>query len=842
MRFPRFKCTTSKTILIELQPFGVICCYNCYNFALQDYRVQLSIMKFILTLFLFLIPLLSQAQTKATLSGYITDSRSGEALGTARVYVKELQLGTIVNNYGFYSITVPIGAYSVEFRCDGFQTINENIDLQANMSLQIELQMAIQETQDVRVTAKRSENVNSAKLGQMELKMDQVKTLPAFMGEVDVVKTLQLLPGVSSVSEGGQGFYVRGGGPDQNLVLLDEGVVYNAAHLFGFFSVFNADAINSVNLIKGGMPANYGGRLSSVLEVKMNEGNLKQFKVKGGIGAISSRLTLEGPIKKDRGSFIVSARRTYIDLLIKAAIADTSPFAGSGYYFYDLNAKLNYKLTDKDRIYLSGYFGEDIFSFKDNQGGFKVEMPWGNSIAALRWNHLFTSKLFLNTTLTYSDYKFQFSSSQDEFRVALSSGIKDYTAKVDFSYFPNPMHRIKWGGAYTYHDFTPTSLSAQNDTIVFNTGSVQHLFSHETGLYVLDEFDANEALKVNAGLRLSSFAHVGPFDRFIKGDGISTLDSVVHYNPNENIATYFGLEPRLSFRYLLPNNSSIKAGYAYNFQYVHLVTLSAVSLPTDIWFPTTDLAKPERGFQTSIGYFKNFLKDQYEASFELYYKGMKNLIEFKEGALPGDNVNDNTDNLLVYGVGWAYGAEFFLKKTQGPFTGWVGYTWAKTNRRFDEINQGDVYPAKYDRRHDLSLVATYKLNETWTFGSSFIYATGNTLTLPASWYIQGQDLLFQYGPRNSTRMAPYHRLDISATRFGKQYKTKFDVNTGLEIKQKKAYRSNWSFSIYNVYNRLNPFFLYVDNDGDLLSGNFSLTIKQVSLFPIIPSVTWNFEF
>ena len=807
-----------------------------------DVIATLLFMKTLLSLLFISLSFLVVAQKKATVSGYITDARSGEALGIARIFVQELKTGTVVNNYGFYSLTLPIGIYQIEYRCDGFVTIEKTIDLQANQTISLELEMAVQEVKDIRVSGKRSDNVNSAKLGQMELKMDQVKTLPAFMGEVDVVKTLQLLPGVSSVSEGGQGFYVRGGGPDQNLVLLDEGVVYNAAHLFGFFSVFNADAINSVNLIKGGMPANYGGRLSSVLEVNMNEGNLKKFKVKGGIGAISSRLTVEGPLKKDRGSFVVSARRTYIDLLVKAALPDSSPFAGSGYFFYDLNAKLNYKLTDKDRIYLSAYYGKDIFSFKDNNGGFQVEMPWGNGIAALRWNHLFTSKLFMNTTLSVSDYDFEFASTQDEFRIALTSGIRDYTAKVDFSYFPNPKHRIKWGAAYIYHDFTPTSLSAQNDTIVFDTGVAQHLYSHETAVYALDEFDVNEALRINAGLRYSTFTHVGPFDRYIKGDGISTLDSVVSYDRGDIIAFYQGLEPRFSFRYLLPDNSSIKGGYAYNYQYVHLVTLSAESLPTDIWFPSTDKAKPEQGFQTSLGYFRNFAKDRYEASVEVYYKGMKNLIEFQEGALPGDNVNDNTDNLLVYGDGWAYGAEFFLKKTSGAFTGWIGYTWAKTERRFPDINEGNIYPAKYDRRHDLNLVGMYKLNDTWTFGASFIYATGNTLTLPASWYVQDQDLLFQYGPRNSTRMAPYHRLDLSATRYGNAYKTKTDPATGQDIQVKKAYRSNWSFSVYNVYNRLNPFFLYVDNNGDFMSGSFSLSIKQVSLFPIIPSVTWNFEF
>ncbi|MEN9699919.1 MAG: hypothetical protein RLZZ301_1117 [Bacteroidota bacterium] len=796
-------------------------------------------MRTLLLFFYFLPALLVHAQQKASLSGTISDAQNGEVLSNVRVSIASLSVSTTTNNYGFYSLTVPAGTYKVEFFKEAYPVKLEVIQLTSNRVYNLEL--SIRELGTINVT-KRSDNVNSAKLGQMELKMDQIKTLPAFMGEVDVIKSIQLLPGVSSVSEGGQGFYVRGGGPDQNLVLLDDGVVYNASHLFGFFSVFNADAVKSVNLIKGGMPANFGGRLSSVLEVSTNDGNLKQLKVTGGIGIISSRLTIEGPIKKDKGSFIVSGRRTYIDLLMKAAIPDSSPFHGSGYFFYDVNAKLNYKIGLKDRVYLSGYYGKDQFSYKDKVGGFSVAMPWGNGIVALRWNHVYSSKLFQNTTFTLSDYQFSFGSQQDQFRFSLGSGIRDYTAKTDFSYYPSPMHKIKFGTSYIRHIFTPVSLSAQDDTTVFNTGAAQQLFSNETGSYLLDEMDLNESLRVNVGLRYSTFAHVGPFTRYIKGDGISTQDTSIQYAKGDHIKFYQGFEPRLAIRYLLPDNSSIKAGYAYNYQYVHLVALSAVSLPTDIWFPSTDKAKPEQGFQASLGYFRNFKKNKYEASVEVYYKGMKNLIEFKEGALPGDNVNDNTDNLLVYGIGWAYGAEFYLKKTMGKFTGWVGYTWAKTERKFPDINQGAIYPAKYDRRHDLSVVGTYKLNDRWTFSSCFIYATGNTLTLPASWYVQDQNLLYQYGPRNSTRMAPYHRLDLSATYYGKAYKEKFDPASNQVIQVKKAYRSNWSFSVYNVYNRHNPFFLYVDNDGDFLSGNFKLNVKQVSLFPIIPSVTWNFEF
>ena len=795
----------------------------------------------LLALFSLYFLTFSFAQKKSTLSGTITDAESGEAIINAKIYIPAIRQGAVTNTYGFYSLTVESGKHTIEFRSGGMETVVKEFDLTADVIFNIEMSSEIKSIDEVTISAKKGENVNSARIGQIDLDVEKIKTLPAFMGEVDIIKAIQLLPGVSSVSEGGQGFYVRGGGPDQNLVLLDEGVVYNAAHLFGFFSVFNVDAIKSVTLIKGGMPANYGGRMSSVLEVHMNEGNNKKFKIKGGLGVISSRLTIEGPLKKDKGSFIVSARRTYIDVIMKAAIPETSPFSGSSYYFYDLNLKLNYKLTEKDRIYLSGYYGKDVFTYGNKTDAFSVDMPWGNGIAALRWNHLFSNKLFMNVTSTFSDYQFKFGSEQDEFRFALKSQITDIGAKVDFTYFPSTRHKLKWGAEYIYHTFNPTSVSAASQDIVFDTGEAQKLYSHESAVYVLDEFDLNEKIKLNAGLRYSMYQHVGPFKRYIKGD-ISNPDSVVNYSKGDLIKFYSGLEPRVSGRWLLSETSSIKAGYSYNYQYVHLTSLSAVSLPTDIWYPSTDKAKPQKGWQGSLGYFHNFKDDKYETSVEVYYKGMKNLIEYKEGALPGDNVNDNTDNILVFGTGQAYGIEFFVKKAYGKLTGWIGYTLAKTERKFPDLNTGNVFPAKYDRRHDLSIVAGYKLNERWTFGAAFIYATGNTLTLPTSWYVQEQSLLFNYGARNSTRMAPYHRLDLSATLYDKSYKVKQDELTGEPIKVKKRFRSNWSFSVYNVYNRANPFFMYVDSNGDFLNGDFKISVKQVSLFPIIPSVTWNFEF
>lgn len=752
-----------------------------------------------------------------------------------------VQKGVYTNNFGFYSLTLPKGTYEVEYRLSGVETKIKSVTLESDIRLDIELGTDLQDLEEVVVKGKADDNVKSTNIGTLELDIEEIKTLPAFMGEVDIIKTIQLLPGVSSAAEGGQGFYVRGGGPDQNLVLVDEGVVYNASHLFGFFSVFNADAVKSVNLIKGGMPANYGGRMSSVLEVAMNEGNNKRFSVKGGIGAISSRLTLEGPIKKEKGSFIISARRTYIDIIMKAAIPKSSPFAGTSYYFYDFNLKANYKLGEKDRIYLAGYYGRDEFSFGNTEDDFNVKMPWGNGVASLRWNHLFSNKLFLNTTATYSNYLFKFGSEQDQFRFQINSGIEDWGGKFDFTYFASARHKLKWGAQYTYHTFTPIGVSAESDDVVFDTGLAQKLKSHESALYVLDEFDVNEFIRVNAGLRYSFFQHVGPFTRYINGD-ISKPDTTIEYGNNEIIKAYDGLEPRISARFLLPDKSSIKAGYSYNYQYIHLTSLSAVSLPTDIWYPTTSIAKPQSGWQGSVGYFRNFKQNMFESSVELYYKGMNNLIEYREGALPSDNVNDNTDNLLVFGTGRSYGVELFFKKTTGKLTGWIGYTLAKTDRTFEDLNDGEPFAAKYDRRHDLSVVLSYKLNKRWVFSSAFIFATGNTLTLPSAWYIQGQDLLFDYEARNSTRMPDYHRLDISATWYSKEYKEVVDPATGEKTQVKKKLRSNWAFSIYNIYNRANPYFLYIDNDGDFLEGDFKISVKQVTLFPIIPSVTWNFEF
>lgn len=785
----------------------------------------------------------SIAQDNFTLSGFVTDKQSGESLIDCKIIVVS-NGGTYTNEFGFYSITLNAGNYNLEFRYPGYQTIKKNLQLSADLKINIQLQYEedIQQLAEIEVTGEgKDANISNNQISTIKLDIEQLKTLPAFMGEVDVIKTLQLMPGISSATEGTAGFYVRGGGPDQNLVLLDGVHVYNASHLFGFFSVFNVDAVKSVELTKGGIPANYGGRLSSVLDISMNDGNLKDYDVSGGIGLISSRLTIQGPIQQEKSSFIISGRRTYIDVITKPFIPKDGAFSGSGYFFYDLNAKLNFKFSDRDRIYLSGYYGKDAFTFATPADDFSVRMPWGNGIASLRWNHLFSDKLFLNSRVSLTDYQFQFISKQDEFEFGLNSGIRDYSFSTDLTYYYSPRLKIKFGTEYVNHIFTPFSVSASQDSIQFDVGEAQKLISHETAFFVSSYFEATEKLSLNVGLRYSMYHHVGPFKRYLSAS-VGNQDSVVNYSERELIQFYNNFEPRFSSRLLLNEFSSIKLGWNYNAQYIHLANLSAVSLPTDIWFPSTDLAKPQLGWQGTIGYFRNFRNNTFESSIEFYYKSMNNLIEFKEGALPQDNVQDNTDNLLTFGRGYSYGAEFFLSKAIGDFTGWIGYTISKTNRQFNEIYDGNCYPAKYDRRHDLSVVGNYKLSKSWTFGASFVYASGNTMTLPTSWYLNNGDIQFQYGPRNASRMAPFHRLDLSVTWYDKSEKRIKDPISNEEKVIKKRFRNNLNFSIYNVYSRQNPFFLYVDNDGSLAMNDFSISLKQVSLFPILPSITWNFKF
>ncbi len=778
---------------------------------------------FFFVLFTAVTPVL--AQSKYTVSGYVKDKKNGESLFGVNVYIKETMKGAATNEYGFYSLTVPAGNYTLTASFLGYQNNEQSISLTSDLRINIELGTSEIVTQIVEVTGeRRDKNVESTRMGTIDLPIEQVKSIPALMGEVDIFRTLQLLPGVMSAGEGNSGFYVRGGGPDQNLILLDQAVVYNPGHLFGFFSVFNSDAIKNVNLIKGGMPANYGGRLSSVVDVSMKEGNMKKYNVEGGIGLISSRLTVQGPIKKDKSSFIVSGRRTYIDILTKPILKNVNDgeFAGNGYYFYDVNAKLNYIFSDKDRLYVSGYFGRDVFTFSDP--AFNIKIPWGNATATMRWNHLFSDKLFMNVIAIYNDYNFAVESKFQDVRFNLYSGIRDVGGKVDFDYFPNANHTIKFGVEHTWHTFQPYSANGSSGgQEIVNTDNITKKYGHETGIYVQDDFSVTDWLKINAGVRGSMFNNVGPQVKYVLDDNNRPIDTL-DYDRSELIKTYLGIEPRLSARISINASTSVKTGFSYNNQYIHLVSSSTTTLPTDLWMPSTALVQPQRGWQVSTGFFKNFKENMFETSVELYYKKMNNQIEFGESFTP--ELGTDIEDAFVFGNARSYGAEFFVKKAYGKFNGWIGYTLSKTDRVFDDLNEGRRFPAKYDRRHDAKVVLIYDISKRWNVSATFVYGTGIATTVPIGRYFIEGNIINQYGDRNGYRLAPYHRADLGAT----------------YIMKRKKYYSDITISVYNLYNRRNPYFIYFSPEGNIASGNLDLKAKQVSLFPVLPSVTWNFKF
>jgi hypothetical protein len=770
-----------------------------------------------LLLLLLCLPFALLAQNKNyTISGYISDENSGETLIGANVYVKNNPAqGTASNVYGFYSLSLPSGSYQLVFSYLGFQDKIIAIDLKDNQTLTVNLSEGVDLQEVVIVAEEEDENVADTKMGTVAVSMDQIKKLPALLGEVDVLKSIQLLPGVLSAGEGSSGFYVRGGGPDQNLVLLDEATVYNSGHLLGFFSVFNADAIKNTTLIKGGMPANYGSRLSSVVDIQMKEGNKQRYELEGGIGIVASRLTAQGPIVKNKSSFILSGRRTYA-LDLAQPIIDNTDFAGTNYYFYDLNAKVNHQFSDRDRVFLSAYFGRDVLTYRSNVRDFFFNLPYGNSTATLRWNHLFNDKLFFNFSAIYNDYQFEFGGGQADFSVDVFSGVRDLNLKLDFDYYPNPRHSIKYGFHYTNHKLTPNIANATNGEESFSN-NLQPKFAHETGLYLLDDWKVSQRLSINYGMRFSTFTQLGPYTSILDGQVYSEGDPVI---------TYTGWEPRLSARYRLSAAASFKGGITITNQYLHLVSNSTSTLPADVWVPSSELIKPQRGIQYALGYFQNWKDNTYETSLEVYYKDLNNQIDYRENYV--NNPAGELEQEFVFGTGEAYGAELFINKRKGLLTGWIGYTLSRTDRQFPDINEGNRFPAVYDRRHDISVVANWQVHPKWALGGAFVYGTGQAFTPLQSLYFIEQNLIQEYGTRNSSRIQPYHRLDLSAT---------FTPNLNKE----KRFLSSWVFSVYNVYNRRNPFFIYYDLSTNINEGTAQAKAVKVSLFPIIPSITWNFS-
>ncbi len=784
-------------------------------------------------LLLFFVTFLNQVSAQTfSIAGYVKDSSTGETLIGAAIRIPETSTGTVTNTYGYFSLSLPNATKKVLISYIGYKSKLVSITEIKNQQLKIALSPLNLEVKEVVINADRQDkNVKSTEMSRIELSGEKIKSLPVIFGEPDVLKAITLLPGIKSGGEASTGFYVRGGGPDQNLILMDEAVVYNPSHLFGFLSVFNSDAVKNIEIIKGGMPANYGGRLSSILNVNMREGNNTQYKYSGGIGLISTRLSAEGPIEKEKSSFLVSARRTYIDILAKPFLPEN--IKGNSYYFYDMNLKMNFILGDKDRIFVSGYFGRDILDYQSEVNrNVKFNFGWGNSTGTLRWNHVFSPKLFVNTSAIFNRYELfnDFYFGIGGFK--LRSGLQDWNLKSDFTWFMHPKHLAKFGFNYTFHTFQPGILSGNVGTADISD-EINKQFAHEGAIYFSDEWQVNHRITLNYGLRAVAFNLVGPYKQEIF-DNDNQLPSGIskEYASGESIAFYPRLEPRFSGTFVINDASSVKASFTQTYQFLHLATTSGAQFPFDLWVPSSSLIKPQLAYQYALGYFRNFQQNMYESSVELYYKPMYNQIEFR----PGANLffNQNLEGEMIFGEGLSYGAELFLRKKLGRLNGWVGYTWSRTTRQFDELNAGQAFFYRYDRTHDLSLLLSYQFNKKWSGNFVFAYGTGNATTLPDARYAYrfGVDpntgepkyvFVDKYDKINSFRLPAYHRMDISATYI---------------VKQTNKFESSWNFSIYNVYNRANPYFIYFLPDIE----KNEVKAYMVYLFPIVPSIQWNFRF
>jgi hypothetical protein len=772
--------------------------------------------KSLLTFLITILTLSAVAQKRYTISGTIKDAATGETLIGATVRIKELSsVGTATNNYGFYSLSAPNGEYTLLFTYIGYETTEQRITLHRDEAINVSLNLK-NNLQEVVIRANRpnNDNIASPQMGVEKLNMAQVNQVPVVLGEKDILKTVTLLPGVKSGGEGNTGFYVRGGASDQNLIMLDEATVYNASHLFGFFSTFNSDAIKDVALYKGGMPSEYGGRLSSVLDIKMNDGNSKAFTVQGGLGLISSRLKIEGPLIKDKGSFMVSARRTYIDFFLRAS--SDSTLKGSSLYFYDINAKANYHFNDHNTLYLSGYFGKDVLGLKDLFG-----TNWGNSTGTLRFNHIFNSKLFSNTSLVFSNYNYAIESFLSDNTFKATSQITDFNLKEDLQYAVNNNHRLKFGLNILHHTIAPGDITTSSSSS-FNAKSVERRFGYENAAYINDDWKIDDKLTILYGFRLSGFFLFGPgtFKTYsAEGNALTSAT----YGSGDAVKNYFNIEPRFSAGYQLSDASSVKLSYNRNSQNIHLLSNSTTSSPTDLYVMSSNNIKPEIADQISTGWFQNFKDNVFEFSAEVYYKWLQNQIDYKDGAQL--IVNSDVEAQLTYGSGRAYGIELFLKKKYGRFNGWIGYTLSRTENKFAAINKGNYYPSRQDRTHDLSVVGIYQLSKRWSLSGAFIYQTGAAVTYPTGKYNIGGLTVYSYSERNGYRKPVNNRLDIGAT---------------LEGKQTKKFHSSWIFSVYNVYGHRDP---YSITFRDSKTAPNTTEAAATSIFATaIPSVTWNFKF
>lgn len=779
-----------------------------------------------LQVFILLILLLpAKAQQKYTLNGYVKDALNGEELIGASVYIHSLQSGTMTNAYGFYALTVPAGTYDVTFSFIGYKTLVVPIEVSDDLSRNVELSIEATVIREVVVTDKAvDENITSVQMSRNTLNINQVRKLPALFGEVDIIKNIQMLPGVISAGEGTSSFFVRGGSADQNLILIDEAPIYDPSHLFGLFSVFNADVIKDSELYKGGIPSRFGGRLSSILEVRTKDGNNKNLGVSGGIGTMASRVAVEGPFRKEKSSFIVSARRSYVDLFLRAADQDNIV------YFYDVNAKASWRYNNNNRFYVAFYNGRDNFRFQDDFG-----FGWGNATGTFRWNHLFNERLFSNTTLILSNFDYKLEVNDPVQGLEWTSNLQELSLKNDLTYFINLKNELSFGYHLTGRRFSPGKISPNTDGSIFETLELSRMYAIDHALYLSNKQRIGDNITLDYGLRLSIFQNVGKGDVYLYDDPQDnttiTRTDTLHYDALETIKTYVNAEPRLALLYVLRPDQSIKVSYNRMVQNTHLISSGTVPIPFNTWNPSGYYLKPQLADQVAVGYFRNLKENRYEASIEAYYKDMENVTDFADNAAIFFNEDLSTE--FRQGKSWSYGAELMVNKKEGKLTGMVSYTWSKTMRDIPGVNQGKIFKANYDRRNVVNVNAAYDLNDSWTFGANFSYSTGRPITLPAGKYEfdgYNPDVITE---RNGYLLPAYHRMDVSATFSPRKNKS-------------RKWQGHWVFSVYNVYNRQNPFTIYTrtkqDDDGNVIGDGTQKEARLVYLFPILPSITYNFKF
>ena len=786
-------------------------------------------------LLIFFLPIISFAQERHTLNGYVADSESGESLIGATVYINEIKAGTITNPYGFYSITLEEGIYNIDFRYVGYSSISKEINLNSNQKMNIELQSLDIELKNVVVSDVAEDyNISSVEMSTSKLDMSKVTEIPTFLGENDIIKAIQLLPGVSSVGEGASGFNVRGGSVGQNLVLLDEAPVYNSSHLLGFLSVFNPDAVKDLKLYKGGIPSRYGGRLSSILDIRMKDGNNKKTVFSGGIGTIFSRFTLESPIVKDKSSFILALRRSYADILAKPFLKNSNFFDdGAALNFYDITAKTNFELDEKNTLYISSYLGRDVFKFDANQG-----FNWGNRTGTIRWNHLFNDRLFSNFTAIYSNYDYQLAfGSDDRNKFEWDSKVETINFKPEFTYFINANNELSLGAEFIRYSFEPANAIGVSDGEITDI-TLPMKYAFEGSFYIGNEQKISN-LTLSYGIRSSIYSYNGPSYRYEFGipstpGSRKPLISETKILGNESIQSYSSIEPRISLNYKISNTFSVKSSYNRMTQYIHLLSNTAASSSLDVWTPSTNNIKPENADVYVFGIFKNFQNNDFESSIEIYYKDLYNQIDYIDGA--DLLINKYFEGDLLTGIGRAYGLEILLKKNRGKFNGWLSYSVGRSELKIDGINEYNWYPTRYDQTHNFKVTSTYKLNDRIQLSGNFLYLTGTPVTFPSSKFvIQGFAIPYNFAnSRHQFRIPDYHRLDISVMINGKKFR-----KNGKERKND----SSLIISVYNVYNRRNPFSIYFSQGkGKVTETSVPGEVTRLSIIgSFVPSITYNFK-